>query len=192
MQTKQSDRSRILAAYAHAHDIVAGFQNIRSRCLIIGSKIRKGKGNGYFLALSRCQFLSLGKSAEILICLIQFYAWSRYIDLHHLLTCPLTCIGHLCAHRDLFAVCADTGQFVCKFCIGQAITKWKECLFVEGIKIAVANIDAFLISGIIDVLKVIHRRILIPCRPGRCQFTGWILSAKQDVYQGCSGIYAKL
>ena len=63
---------------------------------------------------------------------------------------------------------------------------------MEGIKIAVAHIDAFAVAGFVHVLKVGHFRVFLKGGPGGRQLAGGIGLAQQNIRQRTAGLDTEL
>ena len=134
-----------------AHGIISRFQHPSLLLLPIGGHIRKVELDSYRLRGAGCKQLRFGVTRQADRALFQaaLLVWRGKVYLHHILACALAAVGHLhlCLHR--FSICGDRVDVPAEIRVGKAISKWILHFFRrKGFKIAVADIDAFLIFDI--------------------------------------------
>ena len=156
---------------ADVQHITPLFQNGIAGFLIERSNILHVKADGHFLAFAGVQFFRLGKCRQYLIRLIQFPLGDGYIKLHHFLTGAFAGVCHPRGHGNLASIKHRILRGNLEAGIAQSVAEGEHWLFVHGIKVAVANIDALTVVGIVGITEITHMAVIFPLCPGTCKFT---------------------
>ena len=191
-KVQHSGGGGLSAADTDTNKVIPGFEQIRSRLFIISRHLRQGKGAGDSFRLAGGKLTGLGKGAKLLPGGIELTGGLAQIYLHDLPTCQNTNVFHGSAHSDLRAVCLHLGSPKAELGVGKPISKGEKSLFAEGIKIAVAYIDALAVAGFVHVLKVGHFRVFLKGGPGGRQLAGGIGLAQQNICQRTAGLDTEL
>ena len=180
------------AADTDTDKVITGLENIGGSLGIIRCHLRQGKGTGDSFCFSRGKCAGLDKGAKLLPGGIELTGGLAQIHLYDLPTCQNTNVFHGSAHSDLRAVCLHLGSPKAELGVGKPVSKGEKSLFAEGIKIAVAYIDALAVAGFVHVLKVGHFRVFLKGGPGGCQLAGGVGLAQQNIRQRTAGLDTEL
>ena len=180
------------AADTDTGKVITGLENIGGGFGIISCHLRQGKGAGDSFCFSRGKCAGLGKGAKLLPGRIELTGRLAQVDLHDLPPRHSAGVFHGGTHSDLRTVRLHPGSPKAELCVGKPVSKGEQSFFAEGIKIAVAHIDALAVAGFVHVLKVGHFRVFLKGGPGGRQLAGGIGLAQQNIRQRTAGLDTEL
>ena len=180
------------AADTDTDKVIACLQNIGGSLGIISCHLRQGKGAGDRFRFTGGKLVRFGKGAKLLPRCIEFAGGLAQIHLHDLPACQSADVFHESTHSDLCAVCLHCDSSKAELCVGKPVSKGEQSRFAEGIKIAVAYIDALAVAGFVHVLKVGHFRVFLKGGPSRRKLAGGIGLAQQNIRQRTAGLDTEL
>ena len=181
VQLNDSADGSVTAGIADVQHITTLFQNGIAGFLIERRNVLHLKADGHFLAFAGVQFFRLGKSHQYLIRLIQLPLGNGHIKLYHFLAGAFAGVGHLGSHGNLAAIKHRILRYNLKAGIAQSKAEGEHGIFVHGIKVAVANIDALTVVGIVGITEITHMAVIFPLCPGACKFAGGVRLAQQHI-----------
>ena len=191
-QMQDGNGSIFGAADTDTDKVITGLQNIGGSLGIIRCHLRQSKGAGDRFRFTGGKLTGLGKGAKLLPGGIELTGRLAQIHLYDLPTSHSADVFHGSTHSDLRAVCLHLGSPKAELGVGKPVSKGEQSLFAEGIKIAVAYIDALAVAGFVHVLKVGHFRVFLKGGPGSCQLAGGVGLAQQNIRQRTAGLDTEL
>ena len=155
-QTDNRPDIRVARAAADTDNIFARLQLPRRIPHVVGCHVRRVKYDPHCLPLSRQQQSCFRKAGQLLIRLLQLSARHRDINLHNLAPCIFfSSIFHRCRHRNLSVLRGHTVYPDRKGGVAQAVAETVFRFHAEGIKIAVADIDAVFIVLVVQIAVIL-------------------------------------
>ena len=155
----------ILTAVSCKYHILSLLKNVCSLALIIACEVFSGKLHSHGLLFARCQFTGLGEACKALYLFIEPALRTCSIYLDDFASRMLSCILYLHIYGELSEFSLNALCFKRKIRISESVTEREQRLYAGRIKVAVSDIDAFLISCLIDPAELSDAAVVFICSP---------------------------
>ena len=167
IHTNDSGRFSIITAIANSDDVITLLQNETLILSIIGSLILHSEVHDDLSAFTRLYLFSLCEGTQLLICLVQSAVRLGDIRLNDFLSGMCSCVFHFCNDCYGITVYHNFLYGSSEIRVSQTKSEREHRLNAGSIKISVAYIDAFTVSGLLIGTEVILSRIVFISCPGR-------------------------
>src|SRR5699024_4699551 len=151
------------------------------------------------LLFSRRQYPGLGKSAQSTELFFNLSDWKGHIKLNHFFSGKLLAVvSHFDRNSYLSVFCRfNAGSIHGERCIGHSIPESVTYRNLEGIKITVSHIDAFLVLLLLNISVVMRkccgiRIVIIRKCPCISQFSTWRNNPADNICHGSAALLARL
>ena len=194
IQGDHSGGHGIAGAVAHAHGVVACFQDVSSLVLGVGGHFGGLVADGQGLGCAGGQFIGLAVGSQFLIGLLQRSVRSGEVHLHNFLAGHVAGVGHSGLHGHVGGIGSDFVHLDVEAGVAQAVAEGiQHSVSLVGIEVTIAHENIFGVEldlirpriFCIDVAEVLGRRPVVDALgPGVNQLTGGVGFAIQHADDG--------
>ena len=175
---------RVAAGGAHAHHVVAGLQDGGGPGGVEGGDVGQVEGDGDLLGGAGGELAGLGEGGQGLVGLVEVAGGHGHVDLDDLLARAGAGVGDGGLDGDLGAGDADHGRTDGEGGVAQAVAEGEDRGGADGVEVAVADVYALAVVGVVRVAEVALGGVVLPGGPGGGELAGGVALAEQDVGEG--------